>query len=428
MAFQKLLKKYKKWTGSSRLGERFQKEVLDRPASFSKRDFAPLLTQWTDVLADVRDSFDAGVLWQVDSPDIAASANPARRRASDQGDSLWGQKGSANDFDAAFAISHLVHGGGKKASYWVHPDNLVELHVLLLQYTRLQTSSEPPSSRSSAANSITSNGASSGTKIGDEIGVFICEDLQWFAKSRSSATISESMEGAAASIRYSSPDEAVIVIETACQDVQPDSRQVQASNRPGSAFHIHKTKLKKKTLRRLFEPGTPSPKGRSESHSSDGSRSHGIPGEGRICNAVQIWQTQHRDVRPLVQIQMRRTRFVGLGNTPSAGILATLDKDILIRNSSLDAFRGNEDLFTINEGAIGTKTFPHAVLDIRYDGEESAEIINALDRSHLVSNNRLIVSIHTDKRHRQKGCMVSHLELMQSHLCVSHRAWLLQSG
>lgn len=385
LAFKKLLKKYKKWTGSSKLSEKFQKEVLDRPASFSKRDFGPLLTQWTDVLAAVRDSFDAGVLWQVDSPDIAASGNPsAPRLENNQGDGAWCQKGSVNDFDAAFAVSHLVHGGGNKASYWVHPDNLVELHVLLLQYTRLWTPSESSSSRSSPTNSMAGNGATSGTKISDEIGVFICDDLQWFAKSRSGATISESAEGAAASIRYSSSGEAVIVVEAACQDVQTASQGVQTGSQSGNRYHIHKTKLKRKPLCRLFEPDSHSPQARSESHSSVGSHIDACPGEGRICNAVQTWHAQHRDVRPLVQIQMRRTRFVGLGNTQSAGIRATVDRVIQMRKCSLDAFNGNEDVFTFKEGEIAATTFPHAVLDIRYEGEEGAEIVAALDRSHLV--------------------------------------------
>lgn len=384
LAFQKLLKKYKKWTGSSRLSERFQKEVLDRPASFSKRDFDPLLTQWTDVLAAVRDPFDAGAPGQGDSPDVAASGNHSPRLETDQGDGVWCQKGSVNDFDAAFAVSHLVPDGGKKASYWVHPDNLVELHVLLLQYTRLRTSLESPSSRPSSTNSLASNGATLGAKKGDEIGVFICDDLQWFAKSRSSATISESVGEAASSIRYSSLDEAVIIVETVRQDSQTDSRDVQTFPKPGNGYHIHKTRLKKKSLRCFFEPDSSSPHGRSDSHSSDDSHAHKCPGNGQSCNAVQIWHAQHRDVRPMVQIQMRRTRFVGLGNTRSAGILVTLDKDIQMRKCPLDPFKGKEDLFTFNEGGIAAKAFPHAVLDIRYDGKEGAEIVTVLDRSHLV--------------------------------------------
>lgn len=297
---------------------------------------------------------------------------------------MWCQEGSVNDFDAAFAVSHLVHGGGKKASYWVHSDNLVELHVLLLQYTRLRASAGSSSSRPSSTSSLASSGATSSPKRGDEIGVFICDDLQWFAKSRSSATISESVEGAAASIRYSALDEAVIVVEAACPHNQTESGDVPTIPKPGNGYHVHKTKLKKKPLRRFLEPDSQPPQGRSESHSSRGSSNNEFPGHERICNAVEIWHPQHRDVRPLVQIQMRRTRFVGLGNTRSAGVLATLDKEIQMKRCSPDAFKGKEDLFTFHQGGIAAKRFPHAVLDIRYDGVEGAEIVAVLDRSHLV--------------------------------------------
>lgn len=297
---------------------------------------------------------------------------------------MWCQKGSVNDFDAAFAVSHLVHGSGKEASYWVHSDNLVELHILLLQYTRLRNSSGSSSSRPSSTNSMASSGATSGAKLGDELGVFICDDLQWFANSRSSATISESVEEAAASIQYSSPDEAVIVIKAACQDTPTNSQDIPTCSEPGNGYHIHKTKLKKKTLRCFFEPDFQSPQRRSESHLSHSSVNNDFSGDAQIHNAVEIWHAQHRDVRPLVQIQMRRTRFAGLGNTQSAGVLATLDKEIQMRKSSLDAFRAKEDLFAFHQGWIAAKTFPHAVLDIRYDGKEGAEIVAALDRSHLV--------------------------------------------
>ena len=64
LAFQKLLKKYKKWTGSQDLGARFREDVLNRPTSFSKRDFGDLITQWTEVLASVRAPFEKKAIAQ----------------------------------------------------------------------------------------------------------------------------------------------------------------------------------------------------------------------------------------------------------------------------------------------------------------------------------------------------------------------------
>ena len=70
LAFQKLLKKYRKWTGSSELGNRFRKEILDRRTSFSKTDFEPLLAQWTEVLASVRAPFMKGINWPSGPTDV----------------------------------------------------------------------------------------------------------------------------------------------------------------------------------------------------------------------------------------------------------------------------------------------------------------------------------------------------------------------
>lgn len=52
-AFRKIIKKYKKWTGSSTLGDRFRSEVLDDPKSFTKQDFSRLQTVYEDLLSDL---------------------------------------------------------------------------------------------------------------------------------------------------------------------------------------------------------------------------------------------------------------------------------------------------------------------------------------------------------------------------------------
>ncbi len=417
LAFQKLLKKYKRWTGSSKLGERFQNELLDRPGSFSKRDFGPLLTQWTEVLAAVRAPFQTGVLWQADSPggqvsDTATAGkphSPSHKHSNGDGEVTMAgdgrsgvaavhascQNGSVNDFDTAFALSPLGPGGGK-ALYWVHPDNLVELHVFLLQYTRLRNPMTPNSSgRSSRAKSsptaLMDGTAVWDSKPQDDVGVFICDDLQWFAKSRSSAPVSESAEKAAASIRYSSAGEAVVVVENPFQDVQ------QTSESP-KGYCIHKTKLKRKILRRLFKSDSHSPVTCNQSLSSVGSHAAAIPGEEQISHALRAWLAQHREVKPLVQIHMRRTRFVGLRNSQSAGVWATLDRDIQMRKCPSGAFDGGEDLFDAGR-RLGATLFPHAILEIRYEGGQgTAEIVAALDRSHLVrtckANITFMVLIH----------------------------------
>ncbi|KAI1418532.1 hypothetical protein F5Y13DRAFT_149348 [Hypoxylon sp. FL1857] len=51
IAFRKILKKYRKWTGSTTLGSRFKENVLSSPKSFTKRDFHPLQLQHQELLA-----------------------------------------------------------------------------------------------------------------------------------------------------------------------------------------------------------------------------------------------------------------------------------------------------------------------------------------------------------------------------------------
>ncbi|KAK3331905.1 hypothetical protein B0T19DRAFT_438787 [Cercophora scortea] len=54
VAFRKILKKYKKWTGSSTLGLRFRDSVLSHPKSFTKHDFSPLQAQYDDLAVTLR--------------------------------------------------------------------------------------------------------------------------------------------------------------------------------------------------------------------------------------------------------------------------------------------------------------------------------------------------------------------------------------
>ncbi|KAK8139571.1 hypothetical protein PG984_000694 [Apiospora sp. TS-2023a] len=53
-ALRKILKKYKKWTGSTTLGARFRDNVLSNLKSFTKRDFHPLEQQYQELLTTLR--------------------------------------------------------------------------------------------------------------------------------------------------------------------------------------------------------------------------------------------------------------------------------------------------------------------------------------------------------------------------------------
>lgn len=420
LAFQKLLKKYRKWTGSSTLGLRFQQVVLSRPSSFSRKDFEPLLTQWTEVLAAVRAPFAAGATGTTEPTarterrvaqlpgSNTAQAAPAHRAVRSQGEASKGgsrsitsaaqlhaisESGSDVDFDTALAVLPLGRAAGK-AAYWVHPDNLVELHVLLLQYMSIRktgSSSKPASDTSSSKSSRkgSTNGRGHGI-IGtseDEAFLIICDDLRSFTERRSSVTVNESenapgatSEAAAASIRYTSKSEAVVVVGTS-------SDAISRKRAHGTRQSVQRVKLKRKHLPLLFVPGKPSSDGSgkpaSGSDIDDVEDNSPDPTHGfeRVCK----WLSHHADVKPLVSLQSRRARFVGLRNNETIGVWATLDHNISMKMATLDQMKNLDtsgDLLDALKEDAGE--FPHAILELRWEGDASASLARALDESHLV--------------------------------------------
>ncbi|KAJ9156183.1 Xenotropic and polytropic retrovirus receptor 1 [Pleurostoma richardsiae] len=82
VAFRKILKKYKKWTGSTTLGARFKENVLSHPKSFTKRDFDPLQQAYEELLAAVRAVTPVAsepVTPSVDDEEVATPRSSSRR-------------------------------------------------------------------------------------------------------------------------------------------------------------------------------------------------------------------------------------------------------------------------------------------------------------------------------------------------------------
>ena len=419
LAFQKLLKKYKKWTSSSDLGQRFQREVLGRPTSFTEKDFEPLLTQWAEVLAAVRAPFKAGTKWRPTSTAETEGSFVTDRTSDDiprseksrggypRGSLQRGERSTSNaqeihsmcesgsnlDFDTALAVLPLGHLASK-AVYWIHPDNLIQVHVILLQHTRLHrtdnTASSPPntsSPKSSRSGSMNSRRSANSNRADEETGVIFCDDLQQFAKRRSSATIGDSenlpgstSEKAAASVRYCSTGEAVAIINKSSHP------------REGNVIGKHvfeRAKLKLKAIRQLFSTDSPQSSKRRQSCQS------GVPNGGaesdsdlsRDIETIQKWFCEHSEIEPLVQLLMRRTRFVGLRNGEIGGLWATIDKDVSMRRFPKGSSISRDDLLTLGEeGKPGFEKFPHAILEIRCEGKTATDLIASLDASHLVRN------------------------------------------
>ncbi|TGJ76811.1 hypothetical protein E0Z10_g10830, partial [Xylaria hypoxylon] len=83
-AFRKILKKYRKWTGSTTLSSRFKDDILDHPKSFTNYNFAPLQLQYRQLRTTLEAASPVDTNVPEPSPPTE-SCNPSGRR--DQRDS-----------------------------------------------------------------------------------------------------------------------------------------------------------------------------------------------------------------------------------------------------------------------------------------------------------------------------------------------------
>ncbi|MCJ1475307.1 hypothetical protein MMC13_003969 [Lambiella insularis] len=410
LAFRKLLKKYRKWTGSESLETRFKSEILSKQSNFSQKDFGPLLEQWSGVLAAVRAPFEAGLSWKPTTKDRTPSASPdaalvksvngsrpktssftASDRATTTTVDLFAihSTGSDIDVDTEFATGPLGDAASR-AVYWVHSDDLIQLHILLLQHTRIR---RPPESR--LASTISSPGTSRRTSVQssttgraagmqDEVGLILCDNLKSFAERRTGATIDELekasgtlLDSAAVSIRYSSGDEATVAINSLPTHHYEDST--------GGSTNIFKTKMRRKKLSQLLDldgMAVSSPSSRetiSESENILNCRDNGT-------EIVKHWLANHRDINPLVHLNFQRTRFVGLSNNNAKGVWAMLDKSISMKKWSIEDMRDLNCSTTTTDPI--SQNFPHAILEIRWIGLDQPDLINQLDETHLTERVR----------------------------------------
>ena len=139
-AFRKLLKKYRKWTGSSELIDKFNEQQLRSDHSFASIELEPLVAQYELLLNGVRTLYED----HLDNSKSDKHKSSANIHPGTAVDSLSPfshvqaivQNGKLAEFD--HLISTLRIGkSGCNACYWVHLDDIVELQVLLLQYLSL---------------------------------------------------------------------------------------------------------------------------------------------------------------------------------------------------------------------------------------------------------------------------------------------------
>ncbi|KAI9805577.1 MAG: hypothetical protein M1825_000828 [Sarcosagium campestre] len=376
LGFHKLFKKYLKWTGSSSLYKRFEKSVLRQPQGFIMRGFDPLFTQWSRVLAAVRvpfenDSRGPQVSTTVLRATVPASVGDPSGSTQDQ-DSSAALLHSASDlsdvaFDTVLASTPIGPKGGR-AVYWVHHDNLIELKVLLLHHTRLRLHSGHSSAEGN-----------------DEMFVILLDQLDRLISRQGmgfggdvEVSAQRIPEKAAASVRWSTCGDAAVTVR-----IVPDNPALGNN----VASNTKTLTLNRKDLRKFFESDYPV--AREDTARQDSGDEQEIP----IHRAVREWFKSRPEVKPLVQISSLRTRFAGLANSPSQGVWVSLDTATTITKARKDWYRRrNRSPTTEFEDAAlhGTESafeepeiFPHAVLDLRWEGENMMALVRLLDGNHL---------------------------------------------
>ena len=404
--FQKILKKYKKWTDSVGPEGRFQRHVLDRPTSFTKKNFLLSLALYNKVLADIR---------LAGNPNSSLVEYPTRysqagelisSRATELNEAF--ERGTDAEMDTAFGMLPLGPQA-ITACYWIHPENLFQLQVLLLRHARSwknQISVSTPSqtsSRPSRRGSISESGSSATIQSGSEACFIACDDLPSVARRQSSATIEDAesaggrfLHKSVASIHLSSTGDAVVVVGTS-PEITPGSDDTQEL----PCFLT--TKVRRKALRRLFDAGLCSNDISSLEEQSDrtqNSQSSALIGRSplvdtclNITSNIEVmkeWLRGHQKIQPLLELRSQRCRFTGIHNTSSSGLWATLDTDVIMAKSTLLSLDRYDSSESSNDLESAIHKFPYAVLSIRIEGNVDTSLIEELDGSHLVSLSRSI--------------------------------------
>jgi len=385
LAFTKLLKKYKKWTRSDNLGSRFKESVLAQPDSISNVDIGPLLDQFLEILQAVRE------LVQQPPKPRRLSLTPASDPGSKLGNAVKPsiiaryptsriqstiETGSEGDLDVALA-TYPLGDAGSRAIYWVHPEQVVELKVLLLQHMRPFPAERRRAGKTAptitrAMSGLSRRDSASSDRV-EETHVMVLDDLDAFAQVQSSATIKDAEDSAGGVVTHTAgiglwtgSSEAHVVVgstiegETA-RSVIVKPKHIGALLDTDSTFERRRSSVQ-------FQPDV-----QSVDMADDFEQN---------AKRVREWLSTNPKVKPLVAIHLRRLRFVGLNNDQSQGSWATLNTDITMsRTPGLKEMVG--DWWSAAEELV---EFPFAVLDVRQEGDKTAELIKFLDDSHLVSH------------------------------------------
>ncbi|CZT20968.1 uncharacterized protein RCC_06829 [Ramularia collo-cygni] len=351
-AFRKLLKKYKKWTGSSELEERVRDVVLDNPKSFTRLDLGPLLDEYSATRQRIRALYEAQVQQPAGGKKVESRATNASSSAIQQLGEVV-ESGSRVYFDTSIATVPLGESG-TIASYFVHPENIVELQVLLLQYSRFYFAR---SRSNSIASPITTEARNEMFPISrpecTDFHMLVADNIDRFVNEQSGLTVDDREhkpgmfpQRAKGTVRWNDEEDALACL-------------LSKSGKTKSAF------LRRKHIHDFF----------------DGSADFMAKQDVALVDSADSIEEVRRellkdDTRPLFRFSSGRTRFVGDNVNADGLVMATLDTDITITKAGVEGSNGP------------ASEFPLSLLMVRQEGEPKSDLLAALDKSHLVERVR----------------------------------------
>jgi hypothetical protein len=377
VGFRKILKKYKRWTKDRSLERRFKQEVIGSPESFYQLDLGFLLDQYIDTLGTLRATLEApGTSTLSSIPHQPSSASQIHNAVED---------GSPVDFDVTLNTVPLGPHGSR-ATYWVHTDHVIEVAVLLLQNMRLyaKPNATATASRDSPHGTLHSNQSATAARYlstEDDVGLVVLDDPYKFAQKQNAGTVGASEAGsgtiptkAAGVSRWTASGPAAVAV--GLDSIHPHEQYLESTT-------VAKVKLKQ--LQAFLDRTRLSDNQYAPLASEASSQGEESAEEGNTV--VKNWLDDHTDSKPIAYICSKRTRFVGLHNTIVGAMWATLDRDVSMKASLPGSLCDNK---SDADGGSDSKSFPHAVLEVRREGAQSAGLIHMLDRSHLVGGSHYI--------------------------------------
>lgn len=340
-AFRKILKKYRKWTSSQSLQARLEQDVfadgqLDLNLTEQMQHLSAQISVIRELEADLMDT------QRVDQDGQNASRK-AKNLESPIAQITKAAQASPLSFDAAFASVPYGEASGI-ATYWIHPDNLEEAKVLLLRYTRDLTAHVPLTRDSSTTSLSSSRTGTSTPRRNNTTCACYLDNVYRFVQDTSVSSPSR----IAMCARWSQSKEAVVSMA----DMSPSSDSTTTVN------------IKRKDLALVMDRDASAPKERSASAAN--------------IRVVKDFLALHRDVKAAATSKSSRSRYAGITNSSEVGLWATMDSDIIFCPFSTDDLQDFGD-----DKEAQHETFPHTVLQIRWEFGRKPEVVRAFDTTHL---------------------------------------------